>query len=424
MDTQENRPRLAERMQIHGAPGVDLYLLPTAVDSVVTIEGSFTTYPDFEQGDALLQSLTVALLDKGTLHHTQFEIADALEQTGSEVRFSSEGIRVAFSLRTLRARAAEAVFILAEQLQQPLFSAEAFEKEKARMAAGLLRSQENTAIQADAALRRHLFSPRHPQFVPPVEERLAHLDRLNEGDVQAYYHGHFLDGPVQLVVVGDFDPADFAGLLKSHFGARPIRTAAHSLTAEYRQTEPGETTVSVPGKDNVDVRIGLAVPFGKNDPEYLPFYVGNFILGGNFSSRLMSAVRDEQGLSYGVNSAMIGFDRRHAGYWRTAITLSRGNMTAGIEATCEQIRLLHEQGIQEEELGTAKTTLTGAFQVGLATTHGLARAVLLNAERGMPPQYLDAFPERIESQTVDSINAVLAAHLLPSRLFVVRAGDI
>ena len=43
--------------------------------------------------------------------------------------------------------------------------------------------------------------------------------------------------------------------------------------------------------------------------------VGTYILGGNFSARLMQTVRDEQGLTYNIQSLVGGVDNGNDGYW-------------------------------------------------------------------------------------------------------------
>jgi len=48
--------------------------------------------------------------------------------------------------------------------------------------------------------------------------------------------------------------------------------------------------------------MGLPV-FTRNDPDYFPLYVGNYILGGGgFDSRLTEAIRQKKGLAYSVYS--------------------------------------------------------------------------------------------------------------------------
>ena len=71
-----------------------------------------------------------------------------------------------------------------------------------------------------------------------------------------------------------------------------------------------------------------------------------------------------------------------------------------------------------------KSTITGSYKVGLATTRGLAGQILTNAERGRPNSYLDEFPSIINALTVDQINDVIKKYIDNDKLVFVAAGSL
>ena len=57
----------------------------------------------------------------------------------------------------------------------------------------------------------------------------------------------------------------------------------------------------------------------RDDPDFIPGYVANYILGGGgFSSRLMDEVRVKRGLTYGIETQLTAYQPRqhHAGLGR------------------------------------------------------------------------------------------------------------
>jgi zinc protease len=80
--------------------------------------------------------------------------------------------------------------------------------------------------------------------------------------------------------------------------------------------------------------------------------------------------------------------------------------------------------VTEEELANFKVTLTGSFQLGLATTEGLAGALLACLQRGYGPEWIDAYPGRVEALTAAQVNAALRRHLDPDRMITVLAGPL
>ena len=73
---------LAARIARSQVGPVDLAVLQTGVQDVVTIRGSLDTWPDLQSREDLVQDWMADTLDKGTLHRDRFVIADELEGLG------------------------------------------------------------------------------------------------------------------------------------------------------------------------------------------------------------------------------------------------------------------------------------------------------------------------------------------------------
>jgi predicted Zn-dependent peptidase len=175
-------------------------------------------------------------------------------------------------------------------------------------------------------------------------------------------------------------------------------------------------------RHNLDARLGHAVALRRSDADFVALYVGNFALGGNFSSRLMQEVRDVQGLTYGISSALSGVTVEHTGHWCVSVGLSGAHLVRGLAATEAVVRRFVEEGVHEAELAEKQETIAGTHLVGLATTSGLAARLLVNAERGFPVAYLDDYPALVRALTVDEVNAAARRHLHPDRLHLAVAG--
>ena len=419
--TAAERP-FAQRVREGEAGPGRLFLLPAPVRQVVSFRGSFYAYPDFAAGEELLQWLTVRLLDKGTRRRDRFAIAEVLEDRGAKLQFQNGGLRVGFSGRTLREDLPEVLEAVAEQLKEPLFDPAEFEKARQQVAASLQRAMESTGEQAAGALSRRLYAPEHPNYTPDPQESLERLRGFTVDDVRAYHEAHFGGTGLLLALVGDLDPAAVERDVRQRFGDWTSHEAPPRFDTGAAPEEPGRTSVPMPDKSNADVRMGHALDVRRHDDDYLPLYVANFVLGGNFSARLMTTIRDEMGLTYGISSRLAGITREHGGHWQVGVTLSQENVERGIEATLEEVRRFAEGGIREDELQDKQTTITGSFKVGLATTGGLAAALLANAERGFDVDWLDRFPAEVEALALEGVNAALARHLRPDRFQLALAG--
>lgn len=415
---------LAERVQDRHSGRCRLLTLRSPVRNVVSWRGSLMAYPAFEQGEELLQNLTVSMLDKGTRRRDRFEIAEFLEDRGAQVQFSSDGLHVEFSGRALRDDVADVLAIVAEQLREPALDADEFDKAKARVAAGFQRSLENTGAQASGALSRRLYRSAHPNYAEQPEAHLARLEQLTIDEVRAYHARHFGARELILVLVGDVDEANAERVVGDAFGDWQGTDVIPRFDVAAHPQEPGRAAVPMPDKQNVDVRMGHDLDLLRGDPDYVPLYVANYVLGGNFSARLMTVIRDEMGLTYGIRSGLSGVTREYQGHWVVSVTLSEENVERGVEATVAEVRRFVAEGITAAELEEKKTTISGSFKVGLATTGGLASALLTNAERGFDVDYLDRFPGIVGSLSLEEVNDAVRRHFDPDRFHVALAGQL
>jgi predicted Zn-dependent peptidase len=415
-------PNLAPRIEDRSAGPSRLLTLETAVDDVVSWRGSFLAYPDLAADDDLRQEMTVSLLDKGTEYRDRFELARVLEDCGAELDLSSDGLYVDVSGRALAEDLPRVMDVLAEMLRAPAFAEDEFEKARAQAIAEVQRRMEKTGAQASAALSRRLFEPGHPNYSRTPEATIDRLRTLTLGDVRDYHAAHFGATEWTLAVVGDLDHDAVAEVVGEAFeGWRPHGTQPTHDTGGI-DTPPGRSVVPMPDKSNVDVRMGHTVPIRRDHEDYPALYVGNYILGGNFSARLMNTIRDEKGLTYHIGSGLSGVTTRYAGYWQTSVTLSHDVLEEGIDATTAVLRRFVEEGATEEELDDKKTTITGSYAVGLATTRRLAQSILTNAERGFDTEYLDRFPEEIRALSLEAVNEAVRRYLRPDALHEALAG--
>ena len=367
-------------------------------------------------------ALVVALLDKGTRKRDRFQIAEALERRGAQLSVVSDGLRVRFSGRALPKDVSDVLGILSEELREPLFDEVEFDKARAYVAAGYHREMENTGAQAGAALSRLLFSSAHPNHVMRPEDSLEALQQYSVDDVRRYYAEHFSSAEGVIVFSGDLSGLDPQRLMDAELGDWSAAHQEYEVGEDAVLTDPSSDNIVMPDKSNSDVRLGHALALRRQDPDYVPLYVGNYILGGNFSARLMTVIRDQMGLTYGIWSRLKGITTLHGGQWTVGVTLSNENLSRGIEETKAEMARFVEGGITPEELEEKQTTIGGSFKVGLATTGGIAASLLYNAERGFDVSYLDHFPGEVRGLSSDQVNEVIRRHLDPERLNLAVAG--
>ncbi len=397
-------------------------MLKTPVQSVISWQGAFMAYPDVGAGDTLVQRLAVQLLDKGTQDRDRFAIAEILENRGAQIQFSSDALRISFHGRALREDVPTVLKIMAESMRRPLFDAAEFEKVKAQYQASLQRALANTAAQAAGTLSRRLYTPAHPNYTRSTQETLARLATLTVEPIKAYHEQHFGARDLLLVFVGDIDTEALEETIQEAFGTWPTPAVPATFASAATPKTPGQERLFIPDRFNLDVRMGHPLAVRRDHPDFIPLYIGNYILGGNFSARLMNKVRDELGLTYGIHSRLAGITADYEGHWSVGVTLSQENLEKGIAATLAEVNRFIDEGPTLAEVQEKQSTITGSFKVGLATTGQLAATLCRHAIQGFGVDYLEQFPLDVEAVTLDQVRHAVNRHFKPDLFQIVQAG--
>ena len=96
----------------------------------------------------------------------------------------------------------------------------------------------------------------------------------------------------------------------------------------------------------------------------------------------------------------------------------------GIKSTRKQIDLWTSKGVSQSEVETKKQTIIGSYKVGMDTTSGLAGRILSNDEKNRDLSYLDDYPTKINSVSIDSVNNAITTYVDPLNLVEVSAGTL
>jgi zinc protease len=412
----------AVRAEIHG---IDVVIVPTGVKDVVTITGSLPAGDDRSPADNVaLATVTGEMLDQGTVRHDKFAIAQKLGSVGAALSFGVGSSTLQISGKSLRPDLPLLLGLLAEQLREPAFSEAELAKQKKQLDGGIRAQLDDPGFRASDAFSRAVFPPGHPNRAAPPDKFLADLARTDVDAVRRFHSQFYGPTGMRLVIVGDVDPAATQAEIRKAFEGWTGGSAAPPAPKAPELRAPRTETIFMPDKASVAVVMGQPTQLQYADPDALPLRLGTRILGsGGFTSRLMANVRDKEGLTYGI-SAFLTDDTFADGAWSVQADFAPPLLEQGLASTRRQIDKWYAEGVTDAELARAKTELAGTYQVGLATTSGLAGAILVMLNRGMPLSFVDDYPKRIAAMTRDEVNGAIKRHIDPAKLVLVKAGTI
>ena len=392
---------------------------------VVTINGSFMggdIYAD--DNNSRVPDLVVSMLDQGTTKQTKFEISNQLEKAGARLNISNGKSNVGFSAKFL-SNDLEMVFgLLSEQLQSPAFNKEDLEKIKKRMVTNYKKRKESTRGRAVNNMLTSLYPGGHQNAPQDNDKSIEDINKTTTEDLKAFHKQNYGKGGMVIVAVGDVDHEQLSNTIKKEFGAWKNSPLSKKLETKKGKKLGKKVYVTMEDKTSTDLVVGIPLGINKFHEDYMPLIVASHILGGNFSARLMQTVRVKEGLTYGINSAITGFDNNNDGYWMVGGTFAPELLAKGEKATLREIKKWAEEGVTQAEVDITKSTLMGSYQVGFDTTYGLSSGILSAVNVWGDLSYVDSYPGKVGGVTLDQVNKAIKKYISFNDIYQVAAGSI
>ena len=409
-----------QRSKIHG---IDVVAYKTGVQDVVYLRGSLPAGEVQSPDNPAIASLTGGMLSRGTTKHTKGEIAAKLEAVGASINFSAGSHMVEFTAKCLAKDVPLVVSLLAEQLREPAFSAEEFERLKKQSIGGLKRALENTDFRATDAFTRAAYSPGHANRNFTNEENVAFIEKTTLDDLKKFHAAHYGPAHLTLVAAGALDVGQLTAALDTSFTGWTGGSALPTPVKNSPTDAAKEQTVFMADKTSVSIVIGQPTGLRYGERDYIALRAGTAILGSGFTGRLMANVRDKEGLTYGIGAGL-GNDTFVDGDWKLTATFAPTLLDKGIASAKRQLDSWYKDGVTADELERRKDNLVGSFKVGLATTDGLAQTLLLMMHRGKELTWMDQYPGVVRSLTTEQVNQAIKQNLDPAKMFLIKAGTV
>lgn len=355
-----------------------------------------------------LAGMTATLLSQGTEHRTFAQISEQVESLGAALGIASGGHTTLFTSKCLVEDLSQVIDILTDCLYHPTFPSAYLEKSRGKILTAIQEREHDT--QTMAALRfNELMYPNHPYGRSQVGYRET-IEALTRQDVQAFYDTHYGAQGMGVVIVGALPTERALDLLEQSMGQwQGTRHTPPALPPTPRVREVLTSQVAIPGKTQSDIVLGW-VGIRRQDPDFLPAYVANCILGQfGMMGRIGEAVRDEQGLAYYAYTAL---QASHGpGPWAAIAGVDPGNVQQVVEAILHQVRLMQQEPVGEHELADNKAYLVESMPLRLEAKESIAAQIAHMEVHQLGMDYLQRFPSLIEALKADDIMAVVRKYM-------------
>jgi zinc protease len=419
---------LDKRSQVITLPnGLKLALLPKKTKGE-TVEVNLALHfgaLDNLRGLRTAGGFVAPMLGTGTTTKTRAQLADAFDALKTDWTVTGTAGGANATLTTKRDTLLPALDLLAEVLRKPAFNADEFEQLRRQTIQGLDKAQDDPGSNASLALNRALqhWPADDPRYAAEFSESVADAKAAKVEDTAAFWRTHWGADHADMAVVGDFDPAQVKATVTRLLGDWKSPVAYKRLDNPASDVLGKRLVTPLKDKANAFVIGQLPLKLQDTDADYPALMLATHVLGGGgFDSRLLTRLRQKEGISYGVGAGINASAFEPAGklqFYAIYAPQNRSKMEAGFD---EEIARVVKDGITADELATAKKAMQAERATSRTNDAGVAGGWSARLEAGRTWAFSADQDAKIAALTLEQVNAAMRKWIVPGSIDWSTAG--
>ena len=367
--------------------------------------------------------LALALLDEGTVRRSALQISEELALLGASLGTGSDLDASYVSLSALKDKLDAALDIYADVILNPSFPEADFQRLLKLQLAQIQQEKSSPFTMALRVVPGLLYGPGHAYSNPLTGSGYEDsLTRLTRADMAAFHRTWFKPNHATLVVVGDTSAAEMRPRLEKLFQGWPGGDIpAKNIAAVAPRPRPAVYLIDKPGSPQSVVIAGQLAPSAA-DPERIALETVNFILGGDFVSRLNMNIREEKHWSYGAGSFLGGARGQQPFIAYAPVQADKTRETIE-EIRKELTGILGAKPITRDEFENAKKSQTLQLPGQWETMAAVEGSLVEMVRFGLPDDYYAQYPGKVLGLKIEDLERAARKAIRPESVAWVVVGD-
>jgi zinc protease len=379
----------------------------------------FVEYRAMFQGGVLAETrensgisqLTSRMLLKGTSHRSARDIATEIETVGGSIDSYGGNNSFGVNLETLSSDFATGLDLLADVLLNPVFPADALEREREVQIADICADKDNLLKSASLAMRRTLFGNiGYGLDSTGMEETVA---KLKVASLKSFHKKLATPNNCVLAIYGDVDAAEVKSAVETVFGGWKSSGKFEHPTSNIQHPTSNRVT-EIRDKKQAVVVIGFPGTTMHDEDRYALEMIQESC--SDLGSRLFLRIREQLGLAYYVGAQH--FAGLVPGYFAFYAGTEPSKAAQVEQEILKEAGLLRTEGLTAEELKRAKAKLIGQKKIARQDLGHLASTTTLDELYGLGYRRAELDDAKYEAVTLEQIKAAAQKYLKPDKLVV------
>lgn len=407
--------------------GAKVFLVQTKALPMVDIEISIDAGDRYDPvNKSGLADMTAGLMsygargDKGIW--TEAQIADEIADLGANIGLSVGGERTIMRIRSLSRKDLRdrAVQLGAMMLSAPLYDPKILEREKQRSITNLLEAETKPEFVLERRFKKSVYGS-YPLGNIPSAKSLA---SVSVSDLMQFHKTFYRGDRMIISIVGDVDRSqaeEIAQIILKKIPQSGAPIAQLPALGRSPIESLSEREIQIPfDTQQAHIAMGMTA-IARNNPDYFPLLVGNYILGGGgFVSRLMSEVREKRGLAYSVFSYFA--PGKDTGIFQAGLQTKNDQAALALEVMNSTIGKFIAEGPTNTELLAAKSNLVNGYPLRIDNNRKLLDNVSSIAWNELPLDTMETWTKQVEAVSLEQVTAAFQKYLAMDRMKIVVLG--
>ncbi len=365
----------------------------------------------------LVASFTNYLMQEGTQNYSSSEIAEKIDYYGAFLGQATNYHHSQITLYALTKYLPDLLPVVEDIIKRPTYSEHEFEVYWAKKKQDFMVDSEKVKILSYRKSQEILFGENHPYG---RVAKLHHYHEICTDDLKAFHKAQYASNLCKIIVAGK-PGQDFISLLNKYFGGSDWanNTEIKDNIPDFEIPDGAEHIITKENAMQSAIRI-VRNSVTKSHPDYLPLMVLNTLFGGYFGSRLMTNLREEKGLTYGISSYITSFVK--AGVIGVATEVLAEKRDLAVEEVFNEMDKLCTEKVPDDELTRVKNYMLGDLMRNLDGPFAVSEAYRGLLGFDLEIDFFKRLEETIANITPEEIMHLANKYLVKKDFHVVIAG--
>ena len=260
-------------------------------------------------------------------------------------------------------------------------------------------------------------------YVETFDEKIDNLKALKIDNIFKAYDVMKNFSKLHISVVGDYDNSDLLNNLKEYFYCESKNNFS-LIVKPYMPNSIEEKVIITKDKEMALLTFGFNFALQDNHQDYPALKIANYIFGETMNSRLMSRIREKEGISYGAGSFIEVSRHTDSASFSMYAMSATDNVAKAKSAMLEEWQIFLEKGVNISELKEAQISIFANYENMLANdayiSSSLANDFLLKRDFS----YKENIFNIIKNLNKEDVDKAIKKWFLPAKFSMVIAGDI